>query len=306
MSDGPQLEQVRENLLRARSFGLDAELLSNFYSDSPFPDYKEIESVDTLLAATRRNPFLDELIALIKPGNTFLEVGCGTGQLTNFLAAGSLGRIIGVDGSIQSIEVAADFAAASNLSRATFLHADLFDLNKIYGPDFDYVWCSGVLHHTRDPGLGFKTIVDCLRPGGLVFVGLYNHIARLRTVFRQRVFNLLGRGNLAFKLIATMDPYARSCKDEQKKFSAWMNDQYMHPIESLHSMSEVFAWFENLNIELVGAVPNLGSTLSETLIEPEPIEFDPLAANLAEFGALFSSLGSEGGLFLMVGRKKIC
>ena len=28
-----------------------------------------------------------------------------------------------------------------------------------------------------------------------------------------------------------------------KKIDAWIRDQYMHPIESLHSLDEVLSWY---------------------------------------------------------------
>ena len=48
------------------------------------------------------------------------------------------------------------------------------------GQRFDYIACSGVLHHLPDPEAGWAALVDVLAPGGAMQVALYSRIARLQ------------------------------------------------------------------------------------------------------------------------------
>lgn len=289
-------------LWTANNFGVDAKVLNEFYSEAPFPDYKEFDNIETLIQAPNRNPFVGELSRLLGPADSFLEVGCGTGQLSNYLAATTLAEVIGIDGSINSISLGAQFANNNNLHRAKFIQMDLFDIAEL-NRQFEYVWCSGVLHHTNQPKLGFIELAKLVKPQGLIFIGLYNHISRLRTVIRQKVFSLLGGKDLSYKFVSMLDPYARACADQPRKLRAWINDQYKHPIESLHSMNEVNNWFKENSFELVGCIPNIEKNQPENVIRNDSIKFDSISSILHETGALFGSNGSEGGLFLMIGRK---
>jgi hypothetical protein len=38
--------------------------------------------------------------------------------------------------------------------------------------------CGGVLHHMADPFEGWRSLIKCLKPGGIMRIGLYSSIAR--------------------------------------------------------------------------------------------------------------------------------
>jgi SAM-dependent methyltransferase len=45
-------------------------------------------------------------------------------------------------------------------------------------PRFHIIECTGVLHHMADPMDGWRKLLTCLAPGGLMLVGLYSATAR--------------------------------------------------------------------------------------------------------------------------------
>ncbi len=95
---------------------------------------------------------LDESIPY---NSTVLEVGCGTGQLTNFLGI-SCRRVIGTDMCLNSLRLAEDFRREHGLDRVRFVQMNLF--KPCFKPEqFDVVLCNGVLHHTADPCGGFQS-----------------------------------------------------------------------------------------------------------------------------------------------------
>ena len=121
---------------------------------------------------------------------------------------------------------------------------------------------------------------------------------------RRTLYNFLGRGNLARGLINFIDPVLRSSSSDQQKL-AWLRDQYEHPVESLHSLSEVLQWFEEENIEFISSIPSTtaASDNFEKLFERQS-QGGFFSRILAETLMLFSTQGGEGGLFIVLGKKK--
>jgi SAM-dependent methyltransferase len=105
----------------------------------------------------------------IRSGLT-LEIGCGYGRFIDVVQR-SGGRIVGVDLSTHSIDLAQDFVG---LRDDVFLvQADLFALPFEPGT-FRHVYSIGVLHHTPDTKRAFDAIVPYLSPGGRIAIWVYH------------------------------------------------------------------------------------------------------------------------------------
>ncbi len=111
-------------------------------------------------------------MAQIKPGDTVLDVGCGTGDLT--LAAqqrvGPSGSAQGIDPSPEGIAIARE--KAKRTGAAAGFSVGLIE--KLDFPDatFDVVITRLVIHHLPDDlkRRGFAEIFRVLKPGGRFFV----------------------------------------------------------------------------------------------------------------------------------------
>ena len=90
--------------------------ISNFYNDKPFPNYKENENLVTFLNRGDNNLFIRNLKKHVGMGKTILEVGCGTGQVSNYLAAQTNNKVFGIDLGINSLKLAQSFANENNIS----------------------------------------------------------------------------------------------------------------------------------------------------------------------------------------------
>jgi SAM-dependent methyltransferase len=120
-------------------------------------------SRDRLFRGTRWTP--EEL-----EGELVLEVGCGAGRFTEvLLAAGA--RVVAVDATTA---VDACRETCGDHPRLSLVQADLFRL-PFRPASFDRVFCYGVLQHTPDPERAFRTIVEFVRPGGLIAADVYRH-----------------------------------------------------------------------------------------------------------------------------------
>src|SRR5579859_6842961 len=148
-----------------------------FYTEAPFPGYPPRASLTWLRARAERSRFARLLDRAIPGDARIVEVGCGTGQMSLYLAHADR-RVVGADLTRASLILGAQAARRFGVTQVQFVETDL-NRPGLRRNAFDVVYCSGVLHHTADPRGGFASIVDLARPGGLMVVGLYNAIARL-------------------------------------------------------------------------------------------------------------------------------
>ena len=58
------------------------------------------------------------------------------------------------------------------------------------------------------------------------------------------------------KIIKIIDPTLKNLKLDEEEIDAWIRDQYMHPIESLHTLDEVLNWYKLNNIEYISSIPS--------------------------------------------------
>ena len=273
------------------------EIVKAFYEETPFPNYDDHDSVRSLIEKSRRGLYARVVDESIPYNSDVLEVGCGTGQLTNFLGI-SCRRVIGTDMCLNSLRLAENFRREHGLNRVRFVQMNLF--KPCFKPEqFDVVLCNGVLHHTADPRGGFESILRLVRPGRHVVIGLYNKYGRLMTDLRRNIFRVTG-GRAQW-----LDAYLRSRFTTPEKRRAWYNDQYRHPHESKHTFDEVLEWFDRSGLEFVRGVPSI-TTDSNGLGRGNLFEPTGKGTKLEHFLIQSREIvtgNREGGFFIMIGRK---
>ena len=94
-----------------------------FYEKTPFPNYDDIDNVRALLEKGRAGTFARLLNDQIPFGASVLEIGCGTGQLTSFLAIANR-AVLGIDICWNSLNLAEQFKREQDITRATFAQMD--------------------------------------------------------------------------------------------------------------------------------------------------------------------------------------
>ena len=111
-----------------------------------------------------------------------LIAGCGTGQHSIGTASRfSNCRVTAVDLSLASLAYAQRKSNELRLTNIDYLQADILNLHQM-GKEFDIVESAGVLHHMDEPMAGWRVLVDLLKPGGLMKIGLYSENARQHIV----------------------------------------------------------------------------------------------------------------------------
>lgn len=275
------------------------DIIKSFYEETPFPNYDNIDFSWKLRDKANQSIFAKMLDDQIPYGSSIIEIGCGTGQLSNYLALTNGRYVFGTDICLNSLKLGQEFKERNQIDRVTFLQMNLF--RPVFKPEiFDFVICNGVLHHTSEPFLGFKTIANLLKKGGYIIIGLYNSFGRIPTDVRRLLFNL---SDNRFKFF---DSRLRDKSISNLKKQIWFMDQYKNPHESKHTFREVLNWFDNNNFEFINSIPK--STPLEYFSSKENLfKKSKRGNNISRFISQMMmplSGGKEGGFFVMIGRKK--
>ena len=293
---------LKDNILKIGKLSKIGKKVVSVYNKNPFPNFKDFESKIDLIHSVEKNVFLKDLKKLIGYKKSFIEVGSGTCQLSLSMAIGTNNEIISLDPTINSLTLGRDFAKKHNIKNISFLNASLFDA-PIQEEYFDFVFCSGVLHHTENPQKGFNIISKWLKDEGIIIIGLYNKFGRIRTHFRQFIYRIFGSGNFSKIIIKYLDPHLRKIT-KKEQIEAWITDQYEHPVESAHTLDEVLRWFQKEKIIYLGSIPDCD-------LDGVYIGLNNMNGNKGSFinrlfsqiGMIFTKSGSEGGLFIVIGKK---
>jgi len=224
--------------------------VGKFYEEDPFPNYRIDDNKQTILQIGEKNTLLKEFKKFVGFNKSLIEIGSGTCQLSNYLAIATNNKVYAFDSSNNSLKLGKEFADKNSINNIKFVRGDIFDKN-FKDESFDFIWCNGVLHHTKNPYEAFKSIIPCLKKNGYILLGLYNKIGRFRTKFRKYVYKFFGK-----KIVIKLDPVLRNIpNDSQDKIDAWIKDQYTHPVEYTHTFDEILSWFKMNNIEFINSVP---------------------------------------------------
>ena len=160
------------------------------YEHNPYPRWLQVASANIPLSVINYtktfNLRLPETSVpnLLKPD--ILIAGCGTGMQAVEAAFQFHHReILAIDLSLASLSYAKRKTEELGIESVKYMQADILDLHKL-DRQFDLIECAGVLHHMENPVAGWKILTECLKPGGMLMIGLYSELAR------QDILKVLG------------------------------------------------------------------------------------------------------------------
>jgi SAM-dependent methyltransferase len=165
------------------------------YEENPYPRWLRLPPViqmDLYAALSQRYPHAAPLPNL----GGRLEIlmpGCGTGQHPLTVArAYAKAQVFALDLSRASLAYGVRMARKLKIENIEFVQGDILDLPALKR-QFDHIECVGVLHHMREPELGFRRLVERLRPGACLRVGLYGEYGRSAIA---KLRKMIAAGNL--------------------------------------------------------------------------------------------------------------
>ncbi len=239
----PALTSVEDTVSRA---------VRRQYEESPYPRW---------IAAAPAGPPAVPLDRRAAQRVDVLIAGCGTGMSTVELARQVPGaRILAIDLSVASISYAKRMAQKFGLTAIEFAQADIIKLGAI-GRAFDFIDCSGVLHHLADPWAGWRMLLSLLRPGGQMQVALYSDLARQNVVAARSL--IAARGYRAVPqdirrcreeiMAANADPLLQSLTRSSDFFTlSECRDLLFHVQEHRIALPEIKAFLAANHVQFVG------------------------------------------------------
>jgi SAM-dependent methyltransferase len=259
------LKSDDENLVLAKSIGSVDELLSKFYGRFPWPwpamkfDYLDDPYFETVMV----NQDLGDWTHQVLPGNPQIWVaGCGTNQAIHTALRFRNTRVVGSDISSKSLDICAQNAKAIGLTNLELKEESINDVP--YQNRFDYVACTGVIHHNADPQSTLEKLVASLKPGGVLELMVYNRFHRLITSSFQkavRIFteekgavNFEAEFSLAQKIVNSL-----TVKDSlERAFIQYMDfsesdfaDLLIQPVEHSYTVESLAMLANSCDLELV-------------------------------------------------------
>ncbi|VVD86620.1 methyltransferase type 11 [Pandoraea capi] len=102
-----------------------------------------------------------------------LDVGCGHGQITQWLATNHPdATVIGMDNNTEQLAMARSFAMAADVKNITFEHGDINDIFSVFPPTptFDLITCRFTLLHVAHRAAAIDALVQLLTPSGVLIL----------------------------------------------------------------------------------------------------------------------------------------
>ncbi len=234
------------------------------YEENPYPRWVKLG------VSTKTKPIVavcDELNLKLFSKNiknvaapAILVAGCGTGEHSIGTASRfSNCHVTAVDLSLASLAYAQRKSNELGFTNIDYLQADILHLHQI-GKKFDIIESAGVLHHMDDPIAGWRVLVNLLKPGGLMGIGLYSELARQHIVEIRKEIASLGLGTSATEirkfrqsLIESFDENHRLLIKSSDFFSmSTLRDLVFHIQEHRFTLLEIKNCVEKLGLNFCG------------------------------------------------------
>ncbi|WP_211466263.1 class I SAM-dependent methyltransferase [Collimonas silvisoli] len=198
-----------------------------------------------------------------------LVAGGGTGDATIYLAEqlrDTDAEIVHLDLSQASIAIARERAEIRDLKNITWIQDSLLNLPQLQLGKFDYINCSGVLHHLENPDTGLKMLRAVLKDTGAMGIMVYATHGRIGVYQMQELMRLVNHdesdadikiGNTK-EILSSLPAsnWFRRGEDlhhDHKLGDAGIYDLLLHSQDRAYTVGELYDWIQDthgLNLEL--------------------------------------------------------
>lgn len=249
------------------------EVVQGQYQEYPYP-FRNPEDEKTRLLSIQ-GEFLGELNHNLYKGkmdfkNNFhvLIAGGGTGDSSIFLAEqlkNTNAEIIYLDFSKPSMEIAQKRAEIRGLTNIKWINDSILNIPNLNLGKFDYINCSGVIHHLESPPEGLKILQQALKPTGGMAIMVYAKYGRtaiyqiqdlmkmVNTVATNRVEEVMNAKTILNSLPPTnwQQRGAELATDHINFGDVGIYDLFLHKQDRCYSVPEIYEFVENADLNFV-------------------------------------------------------
>ena len=221
-----------------------------------------------------------------------LVAGGGTGDACIMLAQQLVdwrcpGEVVYLDLSAASRTICEARAKARGLRNVQFLTGSLLDLPQMNIGTFDYVDCTGVLHHLPDPEAGMQALASILQPEGGMGVMVYGQYGRTGVYPLQELLRTLAPPSMAMedriamtkrliRFLPTTNLFRRNphLNDHVTGGDAGLYDLLLHSCDRAYTVPEIGKLAADAGLRVV-------AFLEPVRYEPSTYMSDPVIARQA-------------------------
>ena len=167
--------------------------------------------------------------------------------------------MLAIDLSLSSLAYAKRQTEELGITSIKYMQGDILKLKKL-DKQFDIIESVGVLHHMDNPMDGWTALVDCLKEGGLMRIGLYSELARQQIVEIRKEIAQLGTGSGDADMKSFREMLIHSEKKDYKKIRSWsdfyslseLRDLLFHVQEHRFTIPQIRHCLEELGLKFCG------------------------------------------------------
>ena len=207
------------------------------YEKNPYPRWVNLglpskaASISKVVNTAKLRLFDNDICEVDAPD--ILIAGCGTGQhsigtATRFKNS----KVLAIDLSLSSLAYAKRKSQEIGVINIEYMQADILKLKKL-DRQFDIIESAGVLHHMDEPTAGWRVLTDCLKPGGLMKIGLYSELARQDIVAMRKEISQSGIGSSDLEMKSFRTSVIGSDKDHHNRI---VNSPDFYSLSSLRDL----------------------------------------------------------------------
>jgi SAM-dependent methyltransferase len=255
----------QDNIGFARSIESTDSLNANFYGRFQFPWAPSAfdAATDPEFETVMLNQSLGSWDHSLVPANPKIWVaGCGTNQAIFTALRFPNATILATDLSATSLDTSADTARQLGISNVEFRRESI---NQVKSEnEFDYIICTGVIHHNADPQVSLAQLSRALKPSGILELMVYNRYHRIETTAFQKAVRILagttaeanfeGEMQVAQEIIAGFNMPNRMVQflENYKECpEAKLADSLLQPIEYSYTVRSLESLIGSCNLELL-------------------------------------------------------
>ena len=225
--------------------------MAEFYERHPYPPPVDDLEAYRRVWDDRRRRAESHLFWPAEPyrdDRSILVAGCGTTQAAHYALRWPRAQVVGIDVSASSIAFTQGLKEKHALANLELRQLEVERAAEL-GQDFEYVVCTGMLHHLPDPDSGLRALGDVLAPTGALHVMVYAPYGRAGIYMLQDYCRRLGVGtteaeirDLAASLKALppdhpIAPLLRNSPDFADR--AGLADALLHPRDRSYSVPQL-------------------------------------------------------------------
>ena len=224
-----------------------------------------------------------------KKGFRVLIAGGGTGDSTVYLAEqlkDTDAEVIYLDFSKNSMAIAQKRAEYRGLTNITWIHDSILNIPALKLGKFDYITCTGVLHHLESPDDGLKVLADSLTDDGGMGIMVYAQYGRTGVYQMQDMLRMVNEGITSrqeevkngwavVNALPNTNWYKRGGAELSGDLGPYgdvgMYDMFLHKQDRAYTVPQLYEFAEKAGLNFV----EYNSAYSRVMLKPETYFKDP-------------------------------